>query len=312
MIEAVSMKSKRALICALSVVALRTLEPAIAHADGPDARKEATHAFLEGEKAFKGGDYVVAGEAFDRAYSLAPHHDVLWNSARAWQRAGEVARAANLYARFILDAPPDAADRPKATAELAQLASKLGKIEVQAAPSDTVWIDGAILERRFLYVIPGAHLVRIKSGDRDESTTEKVGAGAVVSVAQRTLVPPPSPPAQSAPPPSAAPSEPSPSGHGWSPMVVWIGAGATLAVAGIAVWSGVDTLNAKNEFDAAPTQSQLDSGHGKETRTNVLIGASAGLLVLTGVAAVWLVDWHGGKNVKVGVGAGTLSIAGRF
>src|SRR5688572_23227629 len=91
-------------------------------------RKQAAQRFAEGETAFRGEDYRRAAEAFEAAYLLVPHYDVLWNAARAWERAGEATRAANRYSKYLHDAPPDAHDRGRANVALAQLGKKLGRL----------------------------------------------------------------------------------------------------------------------------------------------------------------------------------------
>src|SRR5262249_12064169 len=40
------------------------------------------------------------------------------------------------------------------------------------------------------------------------------------------------------------------------------------------------------------------AGKSKELRTNILLGVTIGAGVFTGVAAIWLVDWHGGSADK--------------
>jgi hypothetical protein len=92
----------------------------------------------------------------------------------------------------------------------------------------------------------------------------------------------------------------------------WGGGIATLAVGGVAVWSGLDTNRARDTFDADPSQTNLDSGRDKQTRTNVLIGATAGLAVLTVATAIFLVDWGAPKPVEVGVGPGFFTLRGSF
>jgi hypothetical protein len=101
----------------------------------------------------------------------------------------------------------------------------------------------------------------------------------------------------------------------------------TLVLTGITVWSGIDTLQRKDTFDQTPTQSNLDVGKQTQTRTNILIAATAGVGALTAAAAIFLVDWHGGsppgdaspppkdaslRHVRVGLGPGTLLLQGDF
>jgi hypothetical protein len=91
----------------------------------------------------------------------------------------------------------------------------------------------------------------------------------------------------------------------------------TAVLAGVTTWSGLNTLSQKDRFDADPSQANLDEGHARQTRTNVLLGFTAGAAVLTTVAAIWLVDWKGKPSaekaeVKVGVAGNRVVIGGRF
>ena len=97
----------------------------------------------------------------------------------------------------------------------------------------------------------------------------------------------------------ATPSDPTPMTDPESAGLnrVWaIGAAAiTVGLAGLTVWSGVDTLAGVDAYEANPTQEGLDAGTNKEIRTNVLIGVTAAV----GAAAVALAiftDWSGGDD----------------
>lgn len=74
-----------------------------------------------------------------------------------------------------------------------------------------------------------------------------------------------------------------------------MGAGATVALAAVLVWSGVDTLSARDAYLQNPTEAGYNDGVGRETRTNVLVGVTAGLGVATLVCATLLTDWSGGR-----------------
>jgi hypothetical protein len=87
----------------------------------------------------------------------------------------------------------------------------------------------------------------------------------------------------------------------------------TLGVGGVALWSALDTMSALQKFNDSPTQSNLDDGRAKEVRTNVLLGVSIGLAVVTTAAAVWLVDWGtGDRRAKLGFGLGGARVRGSF
>jgi hypothetical protein len=274
-------------------------------------RKAAQREFAEGQRAFKLGDFRHAALSFESAYRHAPHHDPLWNAARAWHRAGDLARAANLYAKYLREAPPRTPDRNTAQSALDALSQKLARLEVHANGLDEPSVDGTPLEHDSVYVAPGEHVIEARADKRTVTQRRTVEAGTVVSVA--IVPPPPEPP----PPPPKPPPPPEPKRKGWPPVVVYVGGAVTALAGGITIWSGVDTRRHKTTFDAAPTQDNLDTGLGKQTRTNVLLGVTAGAAVLTGVAAVWLVDWRsprseGAAAVRLDLGPGSATLTGRF
>jgi hypothetical protein len=120
-----------------------------------------------------------------------------------------------------------------------------------------------------------------------------------------TVAPEPEP---SAPPPDRA----SESRSGWSPTVFWVGAGLTGALAGVTVWSGIDTLNNpgkdKVQAECEPNDTSCDlyqQGLANQQRTNILIGVTAGVGVATALVGILATDWGGsdaaaetGKNPK--------------
>lgn len=270
--------------------------------------RAAARKFTEGERAFRRRDYLHAAEAFEAAYDLAPDEDVLWNAARARHRAGDLARAANLYARYLRDAKPSAPDRDRATAALNQLRPSLARIDVQAPPDSVVTIDGASGDTRSLYVNPGAHVVRERRGDRVREKLPAVAGGQVLSVAfggdddageaRDAPAPPPTPAPTRAPAPAVVRASPperaAPSSSGVvPPWVFGVEAAVTVVFAAATIASGLDTRAARNDFVAHPTDQGLADGKAKEVRTNVLLGVTAGLGVLTAVTGLWLVRWHG-------------------
>lgn len=277
-----------------------------AHVDKESARAS----FREGQRAFKEGDYKLAGEKFDEAYRRAPHHAPLWNAGRAWQRAGEPTRAANAYAKYLREAPANAPDRNNAIRGLKELESKVGRIEVHATGVTEVTVDGEPFEGEGVYVAPGTHVVEGKTTDTRDvvRVSPAVAAGANVSVA---LLPAASANAEPAPPVRAAePSVVTPRG-GISPVFVVIGGVLTLGAAGVTVWSGLDVNQQKSDYlRSADAQSPraYDAGKSAQLRTNVLLGATGGLAALTMLTALFLVDWKGSSNGSVTVGLGPQSL----
>lgn len=276
-----------------------TAAPTAAHAgDAKADQQRAAQAFAQGQKAFNAGDYRNAGEKFEEAYSITPHPSPLWNAARAWHRAQEFVRAANLYAKYLRVAPAGARDRNHALSSVQELAPKLGLITVTATGVTNVRVDGAELEGDSVYVLPGEHILDGKSDSGTVRLTRVVAAGQSISVALVPEPPAPSAAAKNASAPtqsstaggdrSAATGEPHHDGP--SPAWFFVSLAATAVAGGITTWSGLDTQHLRSDFDASPSQSKLDEGKSSQLRTNVLIGATAGLGVLTLVTAL-VVDW---------------------
>lgn len=325
----------RAGVALVVAIALSTLAaPALGDVSDRD-RKAAQTSFQEAQKAFRAGDYRHAAEKFDEAYKRAPHHAPLWNAGRAWHRAGELPRAANIYAKYLREAPPNAPDRNHATAALKEVQAKLGRIDVHATGVGEVKVDGEPFEGEGVYVVPGAHVVEgLTTSEPREPVRfpQSVAAGQTVSVALVPPAPPPPQPATPTPvavvvPVSALPTgsgatttmtTPSSSSSGISPWFFVAGTVLTLAAGGVTVWSGLDVSSKKDAYLAGEqTQAKYDAGKSAELRTNVLIGVTGGLALLTGVTGLFLVDWKGGGSgnkdrVSAKVGPGQLLFEGSF
>jgi hypothetical protein len=306
-----------------SIVALVLLFPFASFAQAvptneTSARTQAAQRFDEGSRAFDRGDFAHAADAYELAYRLVPHVDSLWNAARALERARELPRAATLYARYLREAPADARDRNIATARLVSLAASLGCIEVHGSDVEQLAVDERAIEERVIYVSPGAHVVRAVVAGALVQQTLELAAGQVVGLVFEAAAPTNSPETRPAPQPDRPTLEarpPLPSGRrGLSPWFV-AGGGALTAVAVTATiaW-GLSALSALDTFEAHPTASNLATGQSLQARTNVLLGVSIGLGVMTTATAIWLVDWRGARrqDVRFGVGVARAGAEWRF
>lgn len=270
-----------------------------------EKRDAARRFFEQGERAYETRDYVLAAKSFGEAYRIAPHYASLWNAARSWEHAGEQTRAANAYAQYLHAAPVNAPDRDAAMAALAALAEKLGRIDVFAVGVEAVRIDDELLDGLSVYVHPGMHMIEGQLGDTKIRRTEMIEAGSVRSVALvedikiDKIEPPKNAPMVKAveraspKPPVASPlmSAPNPA-PGWSGPAAIVAGGITVAAGSLVLWSGIDTLSAKNKFVAAPTANKLAAGKDKQLRTNLLLGAMIASGMATGVfLSVW--KWNG-------------------
>jgi hypothetical protein len=274
----------------LAIAASIALAPATARAAPAEGDRAAARHFADGQKAFAAGDYPHAGDEFEAAYRDKPHFAPLWNAARSWQRAGEDVRAANLYARYLREAPPDAPDRDQATSALRALTGRMGRIEPHAAGVERLRLDGKSVDAPVVYVAPGEHVAEADDAGKPVRKVVSVRAGEQVSV---TLAPEPKAAPLVGPPRSTGEIEPAASKKPLSPAVVVIGAALTAVAGGLTVASGLDTIAKRDAFPGEPTQDRLDAAFASQTRTNVLIGTTVGLGVVTAVLAAFFTDWSG-------------------
>lgn len=301
-------------LLAIALVIVASTTRAFAQESDED-RKAAAKLFGEAQKAYREGDFRHAAEAFEGAYKKAPRLPPLYNAARAWQKGGELVRAANLYASYLRKAPPSAPDRNSATSALRDLETKLARLELHAADIADLKVDGVAVDVEdqqpnalVIYVTPGSHVVDGTRGGKAVHEQPTATAGTSMSVVLAVVEAP-----QVVQPVVVAEK---PRGGGLSPIVVIIGASATAIAGGFLIWSGIDTENQRSTFDANPTQANLDTGKSDQTRTNVLLGVTLGLGVITGVTAIF-VDWKGSKKpesarVRFIPGLGGGMIAGTF
>jgi len=276
---------------AAGLVAVAFLLVAVeAHAADTDREARAAHEFEDGQRAFAAKDYVHAGESFEAAYRDKPHYAPLWNAARSWDRAGETVRAANLYWRYLGEAPPDAPDRDQATAALREISARVARIELHAADVTNVRVDGRPFDGSVIYAAGGEHVAAGDSANGPVRRTFLAESGRTTSV---TLTPPAK--EKPAPPPGPLPDDagrkPLP------PIVAVLGAALTIGAGGLTMASGFDTVSKKHTFLDDPTQpSRLDDAVAAQTRTNVLLGTTLGVALVTGVVAVFFTDWKRGRR----------------
>jgi tetratricopeptide (TPR) repeat protein len=293
--------------------------PAAGSTRSDEDRRAAHEQYEQGKAAFAAGDYLRAASLFLAAYRLAPHHDPLWNAARAFELAGERAKAANLYLLYLEIAPVEARDRDRATAARTELAGALGRLEIQGH-AQGVRVDDEPAIGSIVFVNPGQHFVRgILDGHPVESLVT-VSAGATLSVALETTpasVTPSPPPANPLPARSPVPDETQSgsSGRPLPPLVVYLGGALTLVAVGLTIGSGVDTINKKNQYEEAPSAALYSDGQFKQDRTNVLFWTTLGLGVTTAGLGLFLVHWnfgHGKIKTSASVGPGSVWLGGHF
>ena len=291
-----------------------------AEAQDAQQRQAAAQAFDRGRTAYLNEDYATAARWFEMANDLAPAAGALMQAIVAHQRAGNELRAASLSLRLIARFPDEAAMVGRAQAVIDELGPKFFRIDVECDAECAVEVDGRLASHTSLYLSPGdEHTV---GATFDTGTEQETVQGAAGETRALTFTAPEGPPVSEVegpgseqtpqPNPLASPvheEELDEDDDGISPAYFITSLVLTAGAGGLLIWSGMDTLNANDEYIEtadewrasgdpavlARAETMLDDGESKELRTNVLIGATAGLATLTLALAIFT-DWAGGDE----------------
>ena len=301
----------------------------------------AARAFEQGQAAQLQEQYSRAADLFELADRLAPSAPALRSAIRNHLAAGNHVRAATL-ALVALDRYATDASTRQVADEALRHAQTLARLIVTCRDPCALTVDGgaavtSAIESLELFVEPGAHTVRAEWEGQEPVTREVTGeAGATVRVElepsaptererepEPAVEPDPAIETEPEPEPVAAPERDllppaEDEASGAPPWLFFAAAGVTVAVAGLTLWSGLDMLSVRDEYIDDPTKERYDDGIERQTRTNVLIGVSLGLAVITAGLGALFTDWSGEERMAarpglfVANGGGGLAVAGRL
>lgn len=301
-----------------------------ADAPSPQDVQEAANAFAEGQRAQLRGDNARAAEMFEIANSTAPSSAALRSAIRNHKAAGHAAQAATGALEALALYASDRTTTRLANEILVDLAPGLARVLLECVPECTATMDGrlvgrAAFTRREMFVDPGNHSVRAEwsgHGNVDQAFTGVAGQPQAVRLERPPAPVEPPPPevtepvephqVEPPPPPPYHPRAPAPR-SGLSPVVFWVGTGLTLVATGVTIWSGMDTLSARDDYVDDPTREGYDDGVDLELRTNALIVTSAVLGAATIAVGLFLTDWGPSEFqpvVSLGPDGGLLGLRG--
>ncbi len=278
--------------------------------------------FDSGVKAFQAGEYDTALERFRAAYAIAKLPVVTFNLALVEDKLDKYEDALVHLDEVIADPATAKATREKAQSERDRISRSLATIAVELAGAQdiVVEVDGKSfpLKGGAVRVGSGRHSIRVVAdGSERLSRSIEVSPGErLVLHLERTreLVV-----ESSNDKPFTEPADTDKKSQGVSPTWFYVAAGATVVLAGVTVWSGLDTVSAKNKLDddrpsltIAEEQDRIDAGHSKETRTNVLLVATGVGAVATAAIGLFVVRWDKDKKVSFGVTGSSASVSGSF
>lgn len=272
----------------------------------PDRVRAAEEEYDAGRRAFLADQFEAAATHFENAYRDAPRSQVLRNAIRSREKAGQLARAATLADLALRRYPADPQTRELADEVLASAKGKLHELRVRCAAECGLTSDGKVVSvgdaRLFsVYLDPGPHSLTFGFGEgRGVQRSFQARAG----LRDELTVEPPPPVAKAPPPPVAGepprprPAEPAPRSSGLSPSVFYVGVGLSLAAGAATAISGVATLSSPGKEAVRQgcvgqgTECPLyQSGLAGETRTNVGLALTGGVVLITGVVGLFFTDW---------------------
>lgn len=303
------------LLSATAIFGLLTVVPC-AHAQQSDTAGAAA-AYQQAQEADVRGDHARAGELYELAHRLVPAPAALRSAARARWSAGQLATAAGHAATMLRAYPNDAKSQELATTILAQAERELARVEVTCEPACVLELDGVVINvqaqpLQSLFARPGEHaLVAHFADKRTKSESLSIELGKSTTLLLRAPV--------SAPQPVIAASPEREQEHSpvrshktgrrqLSPLYGLVASGLTAVLAGVTVWSRIDTRDARDAFVKEPTRRAFEEGENKDLRTQLLLGGSVALAAAS-VTLLVLADWKPRERAAQNVTSGSTRVS---
>lgn len=296
------MKATRGIALALVLVAAeaRAQEPT------PERIAAAAEEFEQGRRAYLQKDFAEAAVHFENAFHDAPRAETLRLAIRARREAKQLSRAATLAA-LALQKYDDEATTKYANETIEAAKPEVQEVLVECRTPCTLTADGRIVAsepaaRHRLFLDPGRHDLGVGFGAEGSVTrsleAQKGAAETLVFAPEKRATPP----IDTKPPPEQPRTKP------FGPAVFFVAAGVTAALGAVTIASGIDTTNdpgvdtvrreCAGRDESCPAYQE---GQDKELRTNVLLGATAGALLVTGVIGLFFTQWSSPKVTAKGL-----------
>lgn len=298
---------RHVLLACLTVALATPLFPGVAHADDA-AVVEAKARFEEGLELADAGKHEPARLKFQQAWAVFKSPAVLYNLARSEQLTGHDMEALDHFRLFTRISATDAkitdAMRDKAKQNAADLAAKVGQIDIEVPSTARVTIDGKPLEdtpREPVPVAPGRHTVEATFEGRLKSVVVECTAGSITKAKLEFDAP-----ATTTYPPGEEPHHAS-SARWIVPTILGV---AGLAGIGVGIGLGASSQSAKSESEdlrrtnpglcSAPALSSCATYEAKRddaesAATISYVGYIAGGALLAGAVATYVL-WPKSKE----------------
>ena len=292
----------------------------------PDRLRSAAQEFDEGRRLFQEKQYSDAAVHFENAYHDAPSGGAIRAAVRARVEAKEEARAATLASIALRTTENDPATTKFLNSVVEGARPKLLELRITCEAPCEIALDGKLVSLSadttfHIFVSPGAHQGAASFVGRTATATGFSVEGVAGQSRDIALVAKPEPPPEAVPGARRTPSEPDtppPSRRPLSKAFFFTGLGLTIAAGGATAVSGALTLSTPGTDQVRRDCAGLDSscttyqaGKDAELRTNIFLGVTVGLAVVTTVFA-FFTDFSGkkpsGPSATVAANARTLGL----
>jgi hypothetical protein len=193
-----------------------------------------------------------------------------------------------------------------------QFEARVGLLTVHCA-------DGHVCGARFgeqrfeldqpVALLPGKVELTFSEAQASVTRTVEVVAARSLEITEPPLAPPA--PSEARPPPATTDAVVTPAStypsSGLPPAVFWSGLVLSGALTGASIASGVDAAHAHDAFLAQRTKDTEERGQAAVERTNVLIGATVGVAVLSAAIGLFFTKWP--SPLRTSAGMQSLRIA---
>ena len=295
---------------------------ALLFANAANAQNEkalAKEAYDRGTQAHARGDFRRAAEEFAKADSLAPSPVALQAALDAAVDADDFLLGAELLERTKrLGATRPGTLSASIDAATTKLGGRAGHVKV-VCPSGarcTATLDGAAFDgAKGVWSRVGAHTLVVQVDGTPDTRTVEVRGGEdmeVVAARARAAADPALPPSPSrhptpdpTPPPTAHPTPPdAAAAKPLSPLVFWIGTGATVVFGGATTYFALAASSKHKSFTDAgcgtlstsDCPDLADKGDTAQTRGNIGFAVTGVAAAATVVIGVFFTDWNGSKK----------------
>jgi len=247
------------------------------------ARAHAAERFKAAQLAWSTGQYAAAAEAFTAADAFVPNAGARLNAAEAWERAGELDRAATV-ADTLIGAVDERAARA-AAGLLARVKGRIATLSLSGSPDARVQVGDQIASPpRKLRLKPGSYAVSVSGiGAVQQRISIEAGEERAFDAGR---APPPVPPAPApiVQPEAALAGKRADASQG-VPALTWVSFGLGAASLGAAGIFAARTLSTKNDYEASATPELRDDFYQNRKLTNVAL-AAAGIFTAAGVVLI--------------------------